>query len=1674
MTRRFRQSQGGPVEDLLPSMVETDVAPLTAPPPEDNAQKPEPFDIQSMADQRTAEIRSERKKLKPVEPGTMLDVTGLDNVRALRESAQEHEDEALKITARRNITPENQLYVDDLKALAASKREEANRLEQTRGYKPVEITPEEEGAAARKAAAPPPMVYTPPTDLLGTEAKSGEGAPQVTVAPLKYEPLTPVGDLPKAVRVKSLYGYLIEQGGINPRLGFVEDVGGAGAFKGLLRSKGISVREAVKRAETAGYLGPIKEIGPEEAYTKEDMDAFAKALSNAKGTFPNAAPDGGVNPRQEELERRAELKSIFGNAGFKGQGDETIQYREDLHTSFGVPIEETKKLNITQLKERHKDLWEQREAQRILAESQRLRKEAEEQRAADNAKSEKQILETDEADERAAIQALLPKEELPKQERFVKSIEAPEPTEMTIEEQRAEADRIFAETQFQIPQSSTAGAGQPRKYADALTTVEFNDLQKRLKRFDPKGRIALRLKEKIKALVNGDLKEADGQYLRNLIEVSLQAGDKVGVLNHEVIHALKDLGLFTPQEWGVLTRTAIEDKALMDNVRSRYEGVKGMTEEKLIEEAVADLHARWQDGKYKIGGIIRSALERISSFIKSFGNALRGSGFSSDPTVGSIFRDVSKGTIGVRDVRRAANSFDIDTELENPSGAFSISKGQEAKPLLNKDGTEQTAAQVSNTVKKVNRVTGDSPKLPSDTISRPVLFFAMMQGVGRKFPVIAEFQHWLQTRSERETALIKEGEKPIERMTQLDYKPRKQIEAVMEFARLTNTNVTPRNGRITVRMPENYNGVIGRPGEVFILDKEQTEIFVGMKQYFKTRWAQQGQAVGKRWGYEGEGQTVVRVKNNNENELATGNEPSVEKKVDKWSSLAIDAAIADAQAQGNSSRAGDLNHVKNIYNALKGVENYVPFSRSGDEGFTVTNKETGQVEYFEMVNTKSAWGSATGSNVKKKEIIKSKFAEIRKKFPDETRYELSNDPISESEIKKLDISVIEKLLAATNITNKKDRNSTMNNILDALKGTGMGKTQVNEAIRESLLDQVKKAQLAGFTKESRNIPGYSTNFLQSIIDYNRASASVVAGIEYVKQTEEAYDRTQDSKNVPKNIMEYAERINNYLDSDEKLIGQIKQYGFWSSLWGSASSALVNLSQTPTITATQIAGWAGIPGAGRTMNLSLNMLRALSFDKRKGISLNPNKIKFNSTEEEVAFMDAFNRGRINPTVTQDLHGTSPDNWQDVSRKVGNEASSKLQKFIWNVFDVGTSTFNGAEQVNRATAWLAAYREAQRPGAIAKFKNMYVNDARISLIEDKFGLTPANIADFFVNETQFIGGKLDRPEALRGVGGIAFQFKQYPMNYLRILKSNMTSAGPEGKIAGTMMLMALTAFGGLLGLPFADDIVDSYEFIKKNLTGIDPMIEYEMRELLEGMGASPEWAEAAARGPARFLGIDVSKRIGQGQILPDANPIMNIPVFSATVGKIIEAKKRFSSDQPVGGIIALASMGLPKGPSDIARGLLQFPTEGYRTQGGDMKVAEPNIGQMAAKAIGFQPTKFSSIQERDYFARRLKYRTKEAEDKLSTKLSSKLANSISAREKGDSQKADKLMREFVDRYQRAAVDFGNPSVPIDEKVQPPSINSIKNRALLMMHPELVVKNARKLKRPALYDLYNDEED
>jgi hypothetical protein len=64
-------------------------------------------------------------------------------------------------------------------------------------------------------------------------------------------------------------------------------------------------------------------------------------------------------------------------------------------------------------------------------------------------------------------------------------------------------------------------------------------------------------------------------------------------LNHEVVHGLKDLGLYRSAEWTALTRAALADKELMASIERRY---PSLSRDGQIEEAIADLLAAHVDG----------------------------------------------------------------------------------------------------------------------------------------------------------------------------------------------------------------------------------------------------------------------------------------------------------------------------------------------------------------------------------------------------------------------------------------------------------------------------------------------------------------------------------------------------------------------------------------------------------------------------------------------------------------------------------------------------------------------------------------------------------------------------------------------------------------------------------------------------------------------------------------------------------------------------------------------------------------------------------------------------------------------------------------------------------------------------------------------------------------------
>jgi hypothetical protein len=181
------------------------------------------------------------------------------------------------------------------------------------------------------------------------------------------------------------------------------------------------------------------------------------------------------------------------------------------------------------------------------------------------------------------------------------------------------------------------------EFTDALPAIE-TALRERLRSLNLDDQISLRLRERIQGIADGQVREADGRYYLGLIEVSARAPDATRTLNHEVIHALRDLGALNTSEWSALSAAARRDQALMDRVQRTYAGA-GLDEDAMVEEAVAEMYADWAQGNRSARGLIRRGFEKIRDVIRAISEALRGQGFT---TAESVLRGVERGDVGAR------------------------------------------------------------------------------------------------------------------------------------------------------------------------------------------------------------------------------------------------------------------------------------------------------------------------------------------------------------------------------------------------------------------------------------------------------------------------------------------------------------------------------------------------------------------------------------------------------------------------------------------------------------------------------------------------------------------------------------------------------------------------------------------------------------------------------------------------------------------------------------------------------------------------------------------------------------------------------------------------------------------------------------------------------------------
>jgi hypothetical protein len=166
-----------------------------------------------------------------------------------------------------------------------------------------------------------------------------------------------------------------------------------------------------------------------------------------------------------------------------------------------------------------------------------------------------------------------------------------------------------------------------------------NELDKKLRAaLDKLGLKDVRLN--IVGAIKGELGDADGVYAARLIKIALDAENPMRVLRHEGIHALKELGAFTPDQWRVLENKAKSEWMAKYNIADpkRY---GSLSPEIQLEEAIADAFSDFSQTKPP-AGMIGNIFNRLKNFFTALDNGFKGLGFQ---TADDVFGRVDRGEL---------------------------------------------------------------------------------------------------------------------------------------------------------------------------------------------------------------------------------------------------------------------------------------------------------------------------------------------------------------------------------------------------------------------------------------------------------------------------------------------------------------------------------------------------------------------------------------------------------------------------------------------------------------------------------------------------------------------------------------------------------------------------------------------------------------------------------------------------------------------------------------------------------------------------------------------------------------------------------------------------------------------------------------------------------------------
>lgn len=988
----------------------------------------------------------------------------------------------------------------------------------------------------------------------------------------------------------------------------------------------------------------------------------------------------------------------------------------------------------------------------------------------------------------------------------------------------------------------------------------------------------------------------------------------------------------------------------------------------------------------------------------------RGEGDDRTETPGRQLPDSAEGSAAPKTLKNQDSTSVLARLLKDESGALSAPNWAKVKEALGLKKDAAAVAREGNAIKLGAPGTLQSLSKLGRYLRSAVSLAAVDRPSSVYWNAILRRDH---IRAELERAAI-EDTRPY---FALDEKQRDRVNKVLEHDRLYGVDRTDTGRTVVVKIPDRKvpfgtgKPELSKPGEIVALDATESQALHALRKFLDTRLMEMGEAVARERGYKGE-----FTKAGIEKVIREANHPRTKR-------IAESAKEVFEQTQ-EMRRTG-----------------YVPFQRYGDKFILVKPKlpesATPETAWFELIDTKSVFDNVySREGGKPRRALQDKLAELHKRFPPD-KFDYQVGEATPKAVQALNIPAMERAFAALNLK----------------QGSNGAK------IIDDLMHQVYEQRKAGLRKQSQNVPGYSVDFERALSDYVRQTSAIIARMSTRNDVDSAYDALQ--SHPSKEVRDYWEKHKQHTEDEGGDYAGLRKLGFFMFLWGTLGAVGMNLTQTPLVTQMQLGTWAGLRAPGLAHGALLEALRSMKIG-REGLELDFDAL--GKTDAEKAMLKKLRaEGRFDPSISEDIAGSNLS-----TRRAVRPHLSKLKR----VYEIGASAFNASETANRVAAALAYFRAAQNPQLRDKMKQVYSKDENFKeLVGNK--ADPMDIARFGVDETQFIGGKINRAPIMRGVGAVVLQFKTYIANYIRLMHKNFTRMGPQGKMAGGIMLISLLMAGGLMGLPGAEDLLGIAEAIL-GAAGIDPMLEYRFREWLDDAGFGEYGAEVLTRGFGRDVfgsGVDIGSRLGMGNIFPDNSLTSLAPVITGTVGNAINAFQRNNSGQPIGAAAAIAPMILGKGPSDLIKGFGAYGQEGISTKKGNFTVfpEDVTLADMVTRALGFQPTKATRAGERQYQQSRLANATKDARTALLTNIARLVVFQEIATKNGDTEAAQEYAANIDQLFAANAAQLIDPSIPDWQKIKPPTRQAIKSRVLSLMKPEIAaIRRAGKLSREEMTDM------